>query len=70
MLCDVPAWIIMGCQKDPEVEQDRHLASVGGTGGNDGLMAVTHKEFQSVCSRFCVLVLSNNNSQSVMFFTK
>lgn len=35
----------MGCQKDPEVEQDRHLTSVGGMGGNDGLMAVTREEF-------------------------
>lgn len=44
MLCDVPAWIIMGCQKDPEVEQDRQ-PQWGGMGGKGGLMAVTHKEF-------------------------
>lgn len=45
MLCDVPVGIIMGCWRDPEVEQDRHLTSAGGMGGNDGLMAVTHTEF-------------------------
>lgn len=43
MLCDFLVCVVKGYWKNPEVEKDRHLTSMGGIDG--ALITVTHVEF-------------------------
>lgn len=57
----------MGCQKNPEVEKDRHLTSMGEMSGSDGVMTVPHVEFYSFLQvQYVDAILSNNNSYNVV----